>query len=151
MPNLLVTEDGSNVQADIALEYPTARPGEAPHAAFRFGKGVGIIEGVLATHGDEYERVAPNRWTNRLSLPSKKKSEWKESATNIMEMFYPGVLKDLCTGPRGGFLDGRLDAVFIAHYKRISTVAGLRSIKEQFGKDSEQAWMYMMTVGGKRK
>ena len=106
--------------AKFGLENPTTRPGEGAERSFRFGRGVGNIEAVLTTLGQSLMLISPNTWTSKLGFPGKQ----YDNAVDIRERWlldnYP-LTEGLLRGPRGGLLDGRIDALCIAAYlKQIS-------------------------------
>lgn len=73
-----------------------------------FLKEYGQIKGMLQTLGFSFVEVSPTSWQNFLEKP-----EHKDGSMLLAKYFYPKA--DL-HGPRGGDLDGRADALLIAHY-----------------------------------
>lgn len=100
-----------------------ARPGQPAFtqgvvSMFSLGEGYGLWQGILAALGVPYQTVAPARWKGALMADQPKT---KEAAVPVATRLYPAVSGDLRT-PRGRILDGRADALLLAHYGR----AGLR-------------------------
>lgn len=100
------------------LENPTTRPGEGAERCFRFGRGIGNIEAVLEALGKECKLIAPNLWTGKLGLPGKQWAGAVEQRAVMWDNLYPSSA-GLIRGPRGGILDGRVDAGLITHYLRM--------------------------------
>jgi len=123
---------------DIGLEWGTSRPGEVPESARRYGVGMGQLEGLMWAHRLNHERVNPVTWKKKLGLKGKTKKGWEGQSAAMFKLFYPDHM-DLITGPRGGLKDGLCDALLIAHYMRMQTLAGLTSIKETCDDTARQA------------
>jgi hypothetical protein len=98
---------------------------------------------------EDYFKVAPNLWKGRLNLDGKTVVGANERAAVLFDRFYPEC-SQLYRGPRGGLLDGPLDALLIAHFLRTRGSTGMRSIVEKFGKDSIEALAFILG-GAKRK
>lgn len=133
---------------ECGLENPTTRPGEAPEHSFRFGRQVGNLEAFLVASALPYKLIAPSRWKMQLNLPGKQHDPRSEAAAAYWEREYPdyaGIIR----GPRGGLLDGRLDALLIAHWMRIYSLDGIRAIKEQHGVKSQQVRQILLRKGPK--
>lgn len=123
----------------VGIEWPTTRPGEGAERSERFGRGKGYLHAAAHFTGCDYYRFPPNLWKGRLGLPGKSDPDATKSGAALLERYYPGVAADI-HGPRGGCLDGRVDALCIAHFLRVSSIAGLKSTVETFGKNSPEAW-----------
>jgi hypothetical protein len=102
----------------VGLEWPTARPGEVPDFAFRFGMQCGELEALLYARGFTFDLIAPNRWTGAFGIPGKSWEPDLHFRVSVWDDKYPAYTH-LVRGPRGGILDGRLDALLIAEYVRI--------------------------------
>ena len=109
----------------FGLENPTTRPGEGAERSFRFGRQVGNLEAIILALGGDLTLIPPATWTSRLGFPGKQYDNALEIRAKYWCDHYPEY-KDLIYGPRGGILDGRLDALLIAHY--------LKSISGPLGK-----------------
>ena len=97
------------------LENNTARPGEVPDFAFRFGLQTGQLWGTLWTGGFTLRPIAPQKWKGQLGLPGKTHANAVEICAAYFDEKFP-AFKHLIRGPRGGLLDGRIDALCIAYY-----------------------------------
>ena len=93
--------------------------GASAKANFGFGRSVGIANTLLDTLPVGKDLVNPKEWQKFIGVPAKKKGQVRTSAqlkkiiAEIAERLYPGCE---IRGPRGGLLDGRSDALMIAHY-----------------------------------
>ena len=93
--------------------------GASAKANFTFGTNVGIANTLLDTLPVGKDFVNAKVWQKFIGVPAKKKGQKRSSAelkkiiAEICERLYPGC--DI-RGPRGGLLDGRSDALMIAHY-----------------------------------
>ena len=101
----------------IALEYNTARPGEVPDFAFRFGLQTGQIEAIAYMQGRIIGRVPSATWTAKLGVTGKSHDPNCKARAHWMDIRYPEY-SGMFRGPRGGILDGRLDALLIALYSK---------------------------------
>lgn len=133
----------------VGIEWPTTRPGEGAERSERFGRGKGYLEAFALLHDLPHKRIPPNLWKGRLGIPGKSHKEANPLAAETVERFYPAA-KHLIYGPRGGVLDGRADAILIAHYLRVQSAPGMQAVVDRFGKNSEQAWSLLLR-GGQRK
>jgi hypothetical protein len=99
----------------VGLENPTTRPGEGAERCFRFGRGIGNLEMLLEMASIPYLLIAPNLWKGRLGIPGKELDPMSIEAKRYFLSHYPQH-EHLILGPRGGLLDGVLDAFLIAHF-----------------------------------
>lgn len=127
----------------VGLENPTTRPDEGAERSARFGRQLGTLESFLFLSGFDYFLIAPNLWTGRLGLPGKTTKGWETARTGLFAAHYPDWTA-LIRGARGGLLDGRLDALLIAHFLRTQGSDGLKSVREKFGRDSAQMQAYVL-------
>jgi crossover junction endodeoxyribonuclease RuvC len=58
--------------ATVYVEQVGAMPGQGVSSVFAFGKGFGIILGILAALGVPYNLVPPQRWKKALQVPAAK-------------------------------------------------------------------------------
>lgn len=77
------------------------------------GRGIGLIEGMLAGMGIPYVLIPATSWTGKLSLHGQDKS----AHVALAQRLFPDIARDF-SGPRGGARDGLADAVLIAEYER---------------------------------
>jgi hypothetical protein len=101
----------------VGIEWPSTRPGEGAERSERFGRGKGYLEAFAYLHGLEYFKLAPNLWKGRLGLPGKESDPGSARAAALWERLHPSKA-GLVRGPRGGVLDGPLDALLIASFLR---------------------------------
>jgi hypothetical protein len=132
----------------VGVEWPSARVGDGAQRMLNFGIGLGYLEMALHVAGLTYYKLPPQLWKGRLGLPGKTKRGWEEKTEQHCKTYYPDF--DELRGPRGGFKDGRADALLIAHFLRSRSVGGQRAIVEQFGRGSAEAMALLMRGGGKR-
>jgi hypothetical protein len=110
----------SHIPADgtlACLEWPTARPGEVPDFAMRFGQQCGELRALLWARGYETRLIPPQTWTGRLGLPGKQHAGAVVQRAAMWDQRYPHFMA-VIRGPRGGLLDGRIDALLIAEFCR---------------------------------
>jgi hypothetical protein len=81
---------------------------------FGFGKNLGIVTAIakIATNGQAVKTVAPKVWQKYVGVTVRGKAIKKQVA-EIANTLYPTAN---LYGKRGGLLDGRADALMIAHY-----------------------------------
>jgi len=96
----------------IALELVRARPGQGVVSMFSMGQRVGELEGLLIGLEKGYIQVRPQEWQKTCKVP--KKSGKKGIAETMLKMYPSAQL----FGPKGGLLDGRADALGLAHHLR---------------------------------
>jgi hypothetical protein len=135
----------------IGIEWSTAWAGSFGNVAsdaMHFGQQQGVIESFAYLHAMEYHKISPQLWLGRLGLAGKQHEGEIERRVNLFENFYPES-KHLIRGPRGGLLDGPLDALLICHFLR-TRGSGMKTVVDKFGKDSPQA-LIMALGGGRRK
>lgn len=132
----------------VGLEFPTTRPGEGAERSKRFGHGLGLLEGMLFIRGVSYRRIPPNLWKGRLGVPGKTEKGAVAASAAFFDLYYPAY-HDLIRGPHGGLLDGRIDALLIAHYLRTRELGGVQAIVKTYGKGSDQALMFLLAGGRK--
>ena len=89
-------------------------PGMTAKSNFGMGRGVGKVHAIaeIATHGQEAKLVVARVWQKFIGVTAKDK--WiKKEVAQIATKLYPTAN---IRGKRGGLLDGRSDALMIAHY-----------------------------------
>jgi crossover junction endodeoxyribonuclease RuvC len=98
--------------AHAFVERVAARPGAGVSGMFRFGRGYGQIEGVLAAVGIAVTLVTPGKWKGALRIPADKAASRARAA-----QLWPGLA--------GCFArvrdDGRAEAALIGLYGANST------------------------------
>lgn len=103
--------------AIVGIEWNTSRPGEVPDYAFRFGLQTGQLDAWYAAKGYTVKHISPQKWKNYFGLPGKQDDPGSLQGAALWCKLYPQY-KGLIYGPRGGILDGPLDALLIAEYLR---------------------------------
>lgn len=110
----------------IALEWPSAWPGtfgNVARDAMTFGKGLATLDTLLFTLGDGmHRRVPPQQWKGKLGLVGKAWDKNSEQGHLLWLREYPNHAQAVL-GPRGGLLDGPLDALLIAHWLRVESIS----------------------------
>tara|TARA_Y100001949_G_scaffold175791_1_gene186575 strand:- start:171 stop:638 length:468 start_codon:yes stop_codon:yes gene_type:complete len=89
-------------------------PGMTAKSNFGMGRGVGKVHAIaeIATHGQEAKLVVAQVWQKFAGVTAKGK--WiKKEVAQIATKLYPAAS---IRGKKGGLLDGRSDALMIAHY-----------------------------------
>lgn len=88
--------------------------GMSAKSNFSFGKNVGIIETLLLLQDFGLDKVQPKVWQKYAGVPTGTKGKAiKGVVGDICSKLYPNA--DI-RGPKGGLMDGRTDALMIAHY-----------------------------------
>lgn len=135
----------------LGIEWPQPWPGAFNNVirdAECFGRQKGYLEAMAVCHRIDYGRISPVMWKGRLGLDGKTIEGANDRAAKLFDTYYPEH-RSLCHGPRGGLLDGPLDALLIAHFLRTRTGSGMKSIADRFGKDSVEALAFIL--GGARR
>lgn len=86
--------------------------GTSAGSNFTFGFNVGLIHGLVASLNVMVDTVTPKKWQKQLGITEKGKGV-KKNTFELIQKRYPEAE---LTGPKGGLLDGRSDALAIAHY-----------------------------------
>ena len=99
---------------EIWLEKVHAFPGMAAKTSFGFGRSYGIALSIaeIATQGLLPKAVMPKVWQKYIGITAKGPMIKKQVA-QVATKLYPGAS---LYGPKGGLIDGRADAIMIAHY-----------------------------------
>ena len=99
----------------IAIEQVYSRTGQGVKSVFSFGQRFGELEGMLQTLSLPYVTILPQRWQKFCGVVPK---SGKPGVYTAISSLYPEAP---LVGPRGGLIDGRCDALGIAHYLRFNT------------------------------
>ena len=94
--------------------------GMSAKSNFGFGKNLGIVTAIAEIASNTVNTVTPKIWQKYIGVTVKGKAIKKEVA-KIAQGLYPNAE---LYGKRGGLLDGRADALMIAHY-------GLKHMEEE--------------------
>lgn len=103
-----------NLPTMIAIEKVSARPGQGVASMFSFGQRYGELQGMLATFKLGFDIIRPQQWQKCCHVVPK---SGKKGVYEAISRLYPNAE---LTGPKGGLLDGRCDALGLAHYLRIT-------------------------------
>lgn len=99
-----------------AVEDVHSLHGMSAKSNFTFGFNLGMIHATLQAMGIPFQEVQPKVWQKACGLPTQKFLEdyaLKQAVADVAEMLYPEAELH---GPKGGLLDGRSDALMIAHW-----------------------------------
>jgi len=104
----------------VAIEDVHSLYGMSAKSNFNFGRAVQAVTSVIQAVPLKYILVQPKQWQAAIGIPPGKykgdaKGLKQAIAAKALEL-YPGVP---LYGPRGGLLDGRSDALMLAHYLHI--------------------------------
>lgn len=99
----------------ILLESVHSMPGQGVKSMFSFGQRFGELQGMLIALQLGFTLVPPKEWQKLCGI---KDTTSKSGIMTTMNCIYPLISTKL-TGPRGGIIDGRVDALGIAHAARI--------------------------------
>lgn len=130
----------------LAIEQVHGMPGDGGAAAFKFGEGYEVWKSALYYAGIEPMELSPMKWKARLCLPGKR-TNYQSKKLSVMRAreLFPDCFDHL----RYWNSDGRAEAMLIAHYLRITSLAGMHAIVRKYGKDSNEAWE--LALGGLNK
>lgn len=109
----------------LGIEWPNAWPGAFNNVirdAEVFGRQKGILEAFAYIYCKSYVRVPPQSWKGKLGLDGKQHEGAVAAAAGLWDAQYPAATA-MIRGPRGGVLDGPLDALLIAHFLRLKSGA----------------------------
>lgn len=95
----------------VLIEEVHAMPKQGVSSTFTFGKGFGIIIGVVGSLGIPFSFVRPQAWQKTFSIGK----DTKADAVSIASRLFPDAE---LYGPKGGKKDGRADALLVAEYGR---------------------------------
>lgn len=87
----LISASNTTVMHAI-LEQVHAMPGQGVTSMFTFGKGVGVIEGVLAYARIPCEQISPQKWKREMGLGNKTD---KEKSRLVALSLFPGSSQEL--------------------------------------------------------
>lgn len=98
----------------VMIENVTTVPGSSATSNFNFGYNVGYVTGIIKALGLPLDKVRPKAWQKYVGVPAKAKGKQiKTEVAKLAAELYPNAS---LYGARGGLLDGRSDALMIAHY-----------------------------------
>jgi len=103
----------------IGIEQNTGHPDDVPDRAFIFGLQTGQIQAMFFAFGFTIDYIFPQTWMQKMGLPSKQNDFELKQRIEIVHSHFPTAE---LVGPRGGLLDGRIEAACICLFmKRMYT------------------------------
>lgn len=96
----------------IMIEDVHSIHGMSANSNFQFGWNVGEMNLLAKMSKVMHDRVTPKKWQKFVGVKEKGKAI-KQEVAEIAKRLYPNAQLH---GPKGGLLDGRSDALMIAHY-----------------------------------
>ena len=109
----------NNVQLCV-LEKVHAMPKQGVTSMFSFGTNFGLWQGFLIAWEIPFQLVAPQTWMKNLTFKADGADTKKRVGSAAMRLFPHAEL----TGPKGGFKDGRADALLMAYYAMLQSPQG---------------------------
>lgn len=126
--SLIYLRDRHTVMA-VIIEDVHSLFGMSAKSNFNFGRNLGLLYGIIQSAGMGVDVVQPKVWQKEIGVitpkkiigapitpPAVRKRKLKEDIAKICERLYPEAE---IRGPKGGLLDGKSDALMIAHYASI--------------------------------
>lgn len=110
--NWLHIKNANDTIRIIMLEDVTSIRGASAGSNFKFGFNVGVIRGIAEGSGIGVDLVRPKVWQKTVGVPAKP-VHIKKAIAEVAQRLYPSVV---LYGPKGGLIDGKADALMIAHY-----------------------------------
>jgi len=108
---IFATQVTHNVRI-IMIELVSPIRGASAGSNFKFGYNTGQINAIAEITGIGVDLVRPKAWHKKVGM-IKKGNQIKKEVASIAHRLYPDAE---IYGPRGGLLDGRSDALMIAHF-----------------------------------
>ena len=96
----------------VMVEQVSSIRGASAGSNFTFGYNTGLVNMLATLLPTSHDLVRPKAWQKKVGVTKKGPAIKKEVAA-IAHRLYPDAE---LYGPRGGLLDGRSDALLIAHY-----------------------------------
>ena len=112
--------DGAHLVDAAAIEDVHSLFGMSAKSNFSFGGNVQaaatLLDILMYPNTDLVQKVQPKVWQKAVGITVKGK-EIKQAVADLAHTLYPNAA---LYGPKGGLMDGRADALMIAHYLSIS-------------------------------
>ena len=106
-----------NADSLVFLEQQQARPTDGGVSGFKLGQRYGEIVGTLNALELPYQTVRPQVWVKSFGIAPKAAGEsvtaYKRRHVEVAQRLFPDINM---RGPKGGVLDGIVDALLIAEY-----------------------------------
>ena len=106
--------EGVDIELAI-LEKVHAMPKQGVTSMFNFGENLGMWKAFLVIMEIPHLIVPPQQWMKGLVTKSDG-PDTKSAVKNVVTRMFP---KAELHGPKGGYKDGRGDALLMAHYARL--------------------------------
>ena len=107
-PQMLAPLINARKPGVAVVEKVGARPGEAPSFAYQFGRGVGMVEGIIAALHIPIEYVTPQAWQKAVNA-----RDGKDGARQRAAELFPAYAHLFARKKD----DGRADAALMAWWK----------------------------------
>lgn len=92
--------------------------GSSAKSTFSFGYNAAVVEIIPLAAGLSVAKVNPKQWQKVIGLKTTTKGKAiKKEVASICQKLYPKVS---IYGARGGLLDGKSDALMLAHYAKLT-------------------------------
>lgn len=98
----------------IGIEAVSSMPGQGVKSMFSFGQRYGELQGMLLGIKLGFDIIRPQQWQKTCHVTPK---SGKKGVYVAMSKLYPSAE---LTGPKGGIMDGRCDALGLAHHLRVT-------------------------------
>jgi hypothetical protein len=110
----------------VTMESVHAMPTDGKCSAFSFGRGYGAWEALCGSLRIVPNLVAPQTWKRAMlaGIANNKAAE----AQALKQRFQGHPVCSQLHGPRGGLRDGRVDALLLAEYGRVTWKLSSRSL-----------------------
>ena len=110
--------DGHHIPPIVTMERVHSMPSDGKCSAFSFGVGYGGWIWLLGALGLTPNLVCPQTWKRTMlaGIANDKAAE----AMAFKQRFQGHPICQQLHGPRGGLRDGRVDALFLAEYGRVT-------------------------------
>lgn len=127
------------VPVTVVLEKVRSRPGQGVVSMFTFGRGLGMIEGLVAGLSMPIQQVTPQAWVKELHEGIDQKLSAKARSMLVVRRLYPDL--NLLATPRSKKLhDGLIDAALIATYGLRKLKGGLDESKYYRKDKKDRSW-----------
>ena len=113
----------------IAIEKVHSMPKQSAQSTFTFGVNYGMWSAFLIYHNHKYKKsydvVTPQRWMKVHNVFKSDGKTTKDKVKAVCQRLFP---KADIFGSKGGYLDGRGDALLIANYARMSYIKASNNV-----------------------
>lgn len=107
----------------IVMEKVHSMPHQSSQSSFTFGVNNGMWLGFLMYHNHlnkiAYDIVLPQKWMKKHNIYKADGTTTKDKVKAVCQRLYP---KAHIFGSKGGYMDGRGDALLIADFARMSRI-----------------------------